>query len=149
MKAFSARPASVLSQHLHRRLEAYALAASAAGVGLLPLAPPAEAKIIYTPAHAKVSLLPVDLNHDGIVDFYLLFEGHSDQTRLAACQYWHTYIDGYFCSLSGRGTNLIRSIDSAKYPWGFGAALRYGEKVQGGQKFGKSRAVLGGVTRDP
>jgi hypothetical protein len=125
----------------------YALVAGAAGVGMLALAQPAEAKIVYTPAHAKViGPLPVDLNHDGIVDFYLLIEGHSDQIRLAACQYWHTYIDGVFCSLSGRGRNAMRTIDSKG--WKFGAALRHGEKIQHGEKFAKSRVVLGGVVID-
>jgi hypothetical protein len=53
----------------------YALAASAAGVSLLALASPAEAKIVYTKTHR---LLPggkeifLDLNHDGTNDFGLL-----------------------------------------------------------------------------
>ena len=50
------RPARVpaqLSQSLNQRVHAYALAASAAGVGVLALAQPAEAKIVYTPAHSE------------------------------------------------------------------------------------------------
>jgi hypothetical protein len=43
-----------LSESLHQRLNAYALAASAAGVSMLALAPPSEAKIVYTPAHVKI-----------------------------------------------------------------------------------------------
>ncbi len=39
---------SKLSDSLHQRLNSYALAASAAGVGLLALVQPAQAKIIYT-----------------------------------------------------------------------------------------------------
>jgi hypothetical protein len=38
-------------ESLHRQLNSYALAASAAGVGMLALAHPASAKIVYTPAH--------------------------------------------------------------------------------------------------
>jgi hypothetical protein len=59
---------------LDRRLSAYALAASAAGVGMLTLAQPAEGKIIYTKAHKHIapsSMLHLDLNHDGIADFDL------------------------------------------------------------------------------
>jgi hypothetical protein len=47
------RPSKNLSSGLERQLSMYALAASAAGVGMLALAQPqpAEARIIYTPAH--------------------------------------------------------------------------------------------------
>jgi hypothetical protein len=57
-----------------RRLSAYALAASAAGVGILALAQPAEGEIIYTKAHKHIgpnSTLHLDLNQDGIADFDL------------------------------------------------------------------------------
>jgi hypothetical protein len=64
------RTAAKLSTSLHERLNTYALAASAAGVGVLALMQPAEAKIVYTPAHVKISgKIPLDLNHDGITDF--------------------------------------------------------------------------------
>lgn len=56
------------------RLSMYALAASAAGVGMLALAEPADAKIIYHKANQSIGVkatLPLDLNHDGIVDFNL------------------------------------------------------------------------------
>jgi len=74
--ARSSRPhkPAELSKALNRQLNAYALAAGAAGVGLLALARPAAAKIIYTPAHTKIKLfdkLPLDLNHDGKADFKL------------------------------------------------------------------------------
>jgi hypothetical protein len=54
----------------------YAVAASAAGVGVLALSQPAEAKIIYTKAHVVLAArsnmsYPLDLNHDKIVDFFL------------------------------------------------------------------------------
>jgi len=59
------RLAVELSKPLTHQLNMYALAAGAAGVGLLALSPSAEAKIIYTPAHAKITTpLPIDLNHD-------------------------------------------------------------------------------------
>jgi hypothetical protein len=45
------RVPSQISESLHRRLNAYALAASAAGVGVLALAQRAEARIVYTPKH--------------------------------------------------------------------------------------------------
>ncbi len=62
-----------LSESLQRRLNSYALAASAAGVGTLTLTQPAQAKIIYTKTHEVIGLYglhsyALDLNHDGIVD---------------------------------------------------------------------------------
>jgi hypothetical protein len=62
-----------LSSSLERRLNKYALAA--AGVSTLALRPTAEAKIIYTPANARIKTfqhLYIDLNHDGINDLYLV-----------------------------------------------------------------------------
>jgi len=54
------------------QIKMYALAASAAGVGMLALAQPAEGKVVYTKAHRFIgprTTLHLDLNHDGIVDF--------------------------------------------------------------------------------
>src|SRR5690349_9049545 len=52
----SSRPRTTanLSESIHRQLQMYALAASAAGVGALALAQPAEAKIIYTHIHKVI-----------------------------------------------------------------------------------------------
>ncbi len=74
MKPQAPRTPFKLSDSLHRRLEMYALAASAAGVGVLALAQPAEAKVVYTPAHHVIlrrSHFALDSNHDGITDFYI------------------------------------------------------------------------------
>ncbi len=61
-----------LSETVHRQLSMYALAASAAGVGVLALSSPAQAEIVYTPAHVGLGFYYyLDLNHDGITDFTL------------------------------------------------------------------------------
>jgi hypothetical protein len=68
------RTPSRISDSLHQRLNSYALAASAAGVGLLALATPAEGKIVYTKAHRTIGLNTtniLDLNHDGTGDIIL------------------------------------------------------------------------------
>jgi hypothetical protein len=71
----SPRPHSTpsnLSESIHQRLNMYALAAGATGAGMLALARPADAKIVYTPAHVRISpnhQIALDLNHDGITDF--------------------------------------------------------------------------------
>jgi len=60
-----------LSDSLRKQLNAYALAASAVGAGVLALAQTAEAKIIYTPVHHVIgrnARYKVDLNHDKISD---------------------------------------------------------------------------------
>ena len=70
--ARSPRSPSKLSDSVHLQLSAYALAAGAAGVGMLALAQPAEAKIVYTKTHmviAGAEQYYLDLNHDKITDF--------------------------------------------------------------------------------
>jgi hypothetical protein len=59
------------SESFHQRLNAYALAASAAGVSLLALAQPSAAEIIYTRTHHVIGnggSYKLDLNHDGTTD---------------------------------------------------------------------------------
>lgn len=71
-----------LSNSVCQHLNMYALAASAAGVGVLALAQPAEAKIVFT--STWVEILPgsgpvyLDLNNDGIADFQ--FSRHAYST---------------------------------------------------------------------
>jgi len=65
---------STLPDSLHERLNAYALAASVAGVAMLAASPSAEAEVVYTHAHVVLSAhhkYLLDLNHDGIADFVI------------------------------------------------------------------------------
>jgi hypothetical protein len=71
------RKTANLSKSVHHHLNSYALAAGAAGVSLLALAQPSEAKIVYTPAHvlighSGVNRYNLDFNHDRIVDLIIL-----------------------------------------------------------------------------
>src|SRR5690349_15424476 len=145
------RAAAELSKSLNHQLSMYALATSAAGVGLLALASPAKAKIIYTPAHVKVFLgvqpVPVDLNHDGTVDFYLTAssEGVADEQWLKACQHLvNTSGFGKACEFGTVGPNAMRTIVDSKGRK-FAAALRYGEKIQHGEHFAPDQ-LLGEVS---
>jgi hypothetical protein len=73
---------SNLSESCNRRLDAYSLAATAAGLGLLAMSPRADAKIVYTPANLPLmnqGQVSFDLNHDGINDFS--FYGQSISRR--------------------------------------------------------------------
>jgi hypothetical protein len=68
------RALSELSDSVHQRLNMYALAANAAGVGMLALGQPCEAKIVYTHAHHLIrrgTTFHLDLNHEGKADFTL------------------------------------------------------------------------------
>lgn len=63
-----------LSHALHAQLNMYAIAASAAGVGVLALAQPATAKVVYTPVHQIIGangVYNLNLNHDRTVDFLI------------------------------------------------------------------------------
>ena len=67
-----------LSDSVQQRLNMYALAAGAAGVGALASPQSAEAKIVYTQTHVVIGtnhIYELDLNHDGIVDFKI--DNHS------------------------------------------------------------------------
>ena len=67
------RKTANLSESIHQQLNMYAVAARAAGVGMLALVPATEAKIVYTASHIPIKvnggIVSLDLNHDGINDF--------------------------------------------------------------------------------
>jgi hypothetical protein len=61
----ASRTAANLSNSVHQQLNMYALAAGAAGVGMLAVAQPASAKIVYTRANVVISRgQPYDLDVD-------------------------------------------------------------------------------------
>ena len=84
-----------LSDSVHHRLNMYALAASAAGVGVLALAQPSEGKIVYTPTHQNIppnSIYALDLNGDHHTDFLLVNRapascGSGGLVGLSECNY--------------------------------------------------------------
>jgi hypothetical protein len=108
-----------LSSRVHRLLETYSLAASAAGIGVLALARSAEARIVYTPANIHViengPAVLLDLNHDGITDFLLhaKFGGHPTYALLKIVQaqraneIWDVSDGGVLCAaLLPNGTRI-------------------------------------------
>jgi hypothetical protein len=147
------RKAVNLSDSLHHQLNMYTLAASAAGVSVLALAQPAEAKIVYTPANIQISgkPLPMDLNHDGIVDFFLFHYGfHSSLggSALLACLYIPPGGSRTICGYSSKGTNALnafRVVESKGNEWG--AAVQPGAEIIGGDRFRSGHSAnLGQVT---
>jgi hypothetical protein len=76
--------AARINSNLDKNLLAYVAAASAAGVGLLAAAQPAEAKVVYTAVNVTLdrnSSYSLDLNNDGIPDFEIT-EFFSQPVRL-------------------------------------------------------------------
>ncbi len=65
------RQPSDLTDRLNQRLLAYIATAGAAGVSVLAMTQPANAKVIYTPANRTIEFngSHLDLNNDGIPDF--------------------------------------------------------------------------------
>jgi hypothetical protein len=108
------RPAH-LAMKLDENLLSYAAAASAAGVGLLALAQPAEAKIIYTAANIPIvenaGTVQLDVNNDGTPDFSFYNSVESGavrkQVRPPLGFYAHT-IDG----LGAQAGNELGAMDS-------------------------------------
>ena len=71
-----------ISEALNCRLAAYALAAMAMGVGTRAAAQQPLGHIVYTPANIPIlapggSTIALDLNKDGIADFYIRTTGYS------------------------------------------------------------------------
>ena len=133
------RATAELSGSLHERLNMYALAAGAAGVSLLALVPTAEGKIVYTPANVKLhGPFPLDLNHDGTVDFLILLSGSvGNSDFIEALSVCHNVFLGsrgsYQCSSKTSNLNAVRVVKSPGRE--AVAALRAGAKVQNGDRF--------------
>jgi hypothetical protein len=64
------RRAANLSTQLRGKLDAYGIAATATAIGIAAFASPAQAEVVYTPAHKEISRsgVIIDFNHDGIPD---------------------------------------------------------------------------------
>jgi hypothetical protein len=76
-----------LSETLDHRVKSYSIAAAAAGVSMLALAEPAQAKVVYTPANVNIKdSMPyaLDVNGDGTADFTFEFTSVDHTTLLLA-----------------------------------------------------------------
>jgi len=114
------RTPSRISDSLHHRLNSYALAASAAGVGVLALTQPAEAKIVYTHVHKSIGpnqTIPLDLNHDGTVDF-----------RLKDIYYTSQFVS-HIGMLSAVPAVHANEIEGSSKAWHYASALRAGVSI--------------------
>lgn len=111
-----------LSGSLNHKLNMYALAASAAGVSLLALEKPADAKIVYTKANQKiVGVVPLDLNKDGTADFNLVGSSLSSVTFFNR-SLWISSAGGNAGANQAMGKVKTSSINSA-------SALKAGAQI--------------------
>jgi hypothetical protein len=85
--------ASNFSESMHHQLGMYAIAAGAAGVSVLALAQPVEAKIVYTPVNVQVGQqYDLDLNSDGVTDFTLSAGYFNHCSKHGNCESnWHVF----------------------------------------------------------
>jgi hypothetical protein len=130
MKQTQRKPSN-LSQSLQQHLNAYAITASAAGVGMLALAKPAEAKIVYTPAHVTIGHggaqhFYIDLNHDGVNDFAIGTNHNSCTSECVAA------LNAY----PAFGVNEIGGKKGAHASSFYASALREGARIGPGGAFG-------------
>jgi hypothetical protein len=119
-----------ISDSLQRKLSCYALAAGAAGVGVLTSSSFAEGEVVYTPVHQAIDRgqeYAIDFNHDGTTDFtlenFFLRDGHS-------------YVAAALELISGSGATVCSHEGYAA------AALPKGAKIGSQAPFAKGCNVL-------
>jgi len=124
MKRSRPRTATELSRSTNRRLEMYAIAAGAAGIGVLALAQPAEAEIIYTKTHQVIGergVYNLDLNGTGTTEFTI-----SNEVRRPTSAYIQSLL-----VLPAAGNSVAVGTR------GFSAAAMVkGQRIGGARKFG-------------
>lgn len=124
------RKVKSLSDSTIRQLNTYALAASAAGVGMLALTQPAEAEIVYTQAHHVINAnqtYKLDINQDGTPDFELknVFNTFSGNSA------------GYLQVLPGRNANEVWAAPHAP---GCGSEILCAAALPEGESVGPTAA---------
>jgi hypothetical protein len=136
LSSLQPRTPSTLPNSLHHQLSMYALAATAAGVGVLALAQPAAAKIVYTKTHRVIGpnqKYVIDLNHDGIGDFtiwneYSCSAGCSDLLAVRQPKWNHVAANVFSSALAlSRGA----VIDLARFRYSGGLMACACEGFQG------------------
>jgi len=133
------RKTANLSESVHQRLNMYALAAGAGGLGALALTLPAEARIVYTPAHKSIVAggppVTLDLNHDHIGDFRLYHTSGGTESF----NYENMAVESY--RIGFRNLVVAKPVSTGSNA----RALRAGVSIGPAIKFSKTRIlVMGG-----
>jgi len=137
------RRAASISDSLQRQLNMYALAAGAAGVGVLAVAQAAEAKIVYTPVHRVIGPNRhdrIDLDHDGVSEFTIINSHFVGSTRSVNWVWARASSAGYDGVAAGSGgfgyfpEEALRkgAVISRRLAFENGAALMAGQCFQQG-----------------
>src|SRR5215472_4240980 len=110
----------------------YAAGAGAAGVGLLALASPAKADIVYTPASIPIphdgSPIEIDFSHDGVADFSLWVWQYQD---------FGPFFSDLFITGRNKGNGVVEAGRQ------FAARLPAGSMIGPGDKFASSQGPFG------
>ncbi len=121
---------SKFSESVHQQLNMYALAASAAGVGVLALAQSSEAKIIYNSAHVKIGTYELSPT-GGLVAPFGIYEANSS---------WST--DMWWARLSfNPATSGAKFVRAARSSWSV-AALPEGAVIDYKARWGGTRGLV-------
>jgi hypothetical protein len=111
-----------VAANVDKQLKSYALAAAAAGVGLVALSNTASAQVIYTPT--KITLIdgttPIDLDNDGVTDFTL-----TDAVKLKT-----SYSNRMLTVTGATGNEVVKGMGK-----GAAAALLQNAPISSGQTF--------------
>jgi hypothetical protein len=138
----SPRTAANLSEPIQQRLNMYALSATAAGVGMLALAQPAEGKIVYTPAHKNVGYgYNLDLNHDGTADFRFCRSNNTQPCSFSGSHRRPGYTWGLYVGPLN-GSNLIWGKQVYSSRVGTASALPAGVQVGSTGLFAKRHYLM-------
>lgn len=124
-----------LSESLNKRLASYVAAAGATSACLLATSTPAKAHIVYTPTYTTFSGgtfgfpgLSLDLNHDGIVDFYLL----------NVC-----VTSGVWCAAGAQSGNAVVLSAGSFFGYPYAGALNVGKTIGSSGAFGAAGVMIG------
>jgi hypothetical protein len=118
------REAVSLSSSLERGLKMYALAASTAGVGVLALAQPAQARIVHTPAHVKIGGYDLRFNNKQETDFQIIWgSGGTSMSR------WENV--GIRAANSGGNSGGMGIVGNSRYASALRAGVRIGSEREG------------------
>jgi hypothetical protein len=128
------RAAARLDWRLEKRLLSYAVAATAAGVGVLACSPQAEATVVYTqkwiPIAPISSVTNIDLNNDGIVDFQI-----SNKVGTFKCGGTSYYCFVTMRVLPQNASNAIWGTGGSAAVLGSGVSVGSQGKFQAGHEF--------------
>jgi len=145
MRRKSRKPSN-LSESLHRRLNSYALAASAAGVATLALAEPAAAKILYTQMHTHANpngyALPPgsELAYDLLLDYQFGSAGGTLDSWAAKIVVWPRVSTGY------RNAAYVFASKGNAFPLKKGVAINKNDAWWGGSHDSSSGPLMAGAS---